>query len=134
MSEAQATGELSDSQKSDLVLAWAVGSTSNSNTVSLIKNNMLIGNGVGQQDRVSCCQLAIKRAKDAGHDINGSAAYSDSFFPFVDGPQTLIEAGVKTIFATSGSVKDDEVKKFCADKGTTLVMLPDSQARGFFGH
>src|SRR3990167_10734253 len=48
----------------DLVLAWAVGSTSNSNTVVLVKNGMLIGNGVGQQDRVSAAQLALKRARD----------------------------------------------------------------------
>ncbi len=126
--------KLSDQQKSDIILAWAVGSTSNSNTVTITKNQMLIGNGVGQQDRVSCCQLAIKRATDANHDTKGAAAYSDSFFPFVDGVETLSLAGIKSIFATSGSVRDEEIKKFCVDKGINLVMLPDSQARGFFGH
>ncbi len=131
---AEKTGDLLDNQKSDLVLAWAVGSTSNSNTVSIVKNNMLLGNGVGQQDRVGCCELAIKRATVAGHDIKDAAAYSDSFFPFVDGPQTLVDAGIKTIFATSGSVKDEDVKNFCKERGVGLVMLPDSEARGFFGH
>jgi phosphoribosylaminoimidazolecarboxamide formyltransferase/IMP cyclohydrolase len=125
---------LSEAQKADVLLAWAVGSTSNSNTVTLVKDGMLIGNGVGQQDRVSCCQLAIKRATDAKHEINGATAYSDSFFPFTDGPQTLIDAGVKTIFATSGSVRDEEVKKLCLEKEVTLIMLPDKEARGFFGH
>jgi phosphoribosylaminoimidazolecarboxamide formyltransferase/IMP cyclohydrolase len=126
--------DLSSNQKKDLVLAWAVGSTSNSNTVTLVKNQMLIGNGVGQQDRVGGCELAVKRAKDAGHEIAGSAAYSDSFFPFVDGVQVLHQAGVTTIFSTSGSVRDEEIKKFCKEHQITLVMLPDSQARGFFGH
>jgi phosphoribosylaminoimidazolecarboxamide formyltransferase/IMP cyclohydrolase len=134
LAKADASGKLSNEQKSDIVLAWAIGSTSNSNTVSIIKGQMLIGNGVGQQDRVSCCQLAIKRAVDAGHKLEGAVAYSDSFFPFVDGVETLSRAGIKTIFATSGSVRDEEVKKFCADSGVALVMLPDKEARGFFGH
>lgn len=126
--------EISEIDKSNVILAWAIGSTSNSNTVTIVKDQMLIGNGVGQQDRVSCCQLAIKRATDANHKVDGATAYSDSFFPFTDGPQTLIDAGIKTIFATSGSVKDEEVKKVCLDNNITLVMLPDSEARGFFGH
>jgi phosphoribosylaminoimidazolecarboxamide formyltransferase/IMP cyclohydrolase len=128
------TGEADDGAQKDLLLAWAVGSTSNSNTVTLVKDGQLIGNGVGQQDRVSCCQLAIKRATDANHEVKGAVAYSDSFFPFVDGVETLSSAGIKSIFATSGSVRDPEVKKFCADNGISLIMMPDSQARGFFGH
>ena len=127
-------GKTSEQQKSDLLLAWAIGSSSNSNTVAIVKDGMLLGNGVGQQDRVGCCQLAIKRATDAGHDVKGAAAYSDSFFPFVDGPETLANAGISAIFATSGSVKDPDVKKFCADRNVSLYMVPDSEARGFFGH
>ncbi len=134
LAAAEIAGELSVGQKSNIVLAWAVGSTSNSNTVTLVKDQMLLGNGVGQQDRVGCCQLAIKRATQASHDVKGAVAYSDSFFPFVDGPQTLAEAGIKTIFATSGSVRDEEVKDFCQSRGITLILQPDSQARGFFGH
>ncbi len=117
-----------------LLLAWGIGSTSNSNTVTLVKDGMLIGNGVGQQDRVSCCKLAIARARDAGHDTTGAVAYSDSFFPFPDGPETLAKAGIKAILASSGSVKDAEVKKFCRDNGIILVLYPDAEARGFFGH
>ena len=128
------SSELSEFQKQDIVLAWAVGSTSNSNTVTIVKNGQLLGNGVGQQDRVGGCELAIKRAKDSHHDLENATAYSDSFFPFADGPLTLIKAGVKTIFATRGSVKDEEVKKVCLDNRVTFVTLPDSEARGFFGH
>jgi phosphoribosylaminoimidazolecarboxamide formyltransferase/IMP cyclohydrolase len=126
--------EISEIQEADIVLAWAIGSTSNSNTVTIVKDGMLLGNGVGQQDRVGCCQLAIKRATDAGHNISKAVAYSDSFFPFVDGVQTLADAGISAIFATSGSVRDADVKKFCQDKNISLYLVPDSEARGFFGH
>ncbi len=118
----------------DCTLAWAIGSTSNSNTITLVKDGMLIGNGVGQHDRVGCCELAIKRARDAGHDPKGAVAYSDSFFPFEDGPQVLIEAGIRAIFATSGSIRDEIVKKTCDDAGVRFYTLPDAEARGFFGH
>jgi len=127
-------GEVSQQQKSDMLLAWAVGSTSNSNTVTLVKDGMLLGNGVGQQDRVGGCELAVKRAKDAGHNIDKAAAYSDSFFPFTDGTEALAKAGIKAILTTSGSVRDKDVKEFCQKQGVALAMIPDSVARGFFGH
>ncbi|HLB41002.1 MAG TPA: hypothetical protein VJJ83_04380, partial [Candidatus Babeliales bacterium] len=92
--------KLSLTQEKDLVLGWAIGSTSNSNTISLIRAGQLIGNGVGQQDRVSAAELAINRAKAARHEIQGALAYSDSFFPFPDGPMILAKAGVKGILAT----------------------------------
>jgi phosphoribosylaminoimidazolecarboxamide formyltransferase/IMP cyclohydrolase len=127
-------GDLSSNQEKDLLLAWAMGSTSNSNTTTLVKNQMLIGNGVGQQDRVGGCELAVKRSKDAGHNSQEAVAYSDSFFPFIDGPKVLAEAGIKAIFSTRGSIKDKEIEKFCRENKIILIMLPDTQARGFFGH
>lgn len=117
-----------------MVLAWAVGSTSNSNTITLVKGGQLIGNGVGQQDRVGCCELAVKRALDAGHATEGSVAYSDSFFPFPDAPAVLADAGVKAIWATSGSVRDAEIQALCAERGVVLLQVPDTLGRGFFGH
>lgn len=120
--------------ETDMAMAWAIGSTSNSNTITLVKDEQLIGNGVGQQDRVGAAQLAIARARRSGHDITGAAAYSDSFFPFPDGPQTLIEAGVRAIFTSSGSVKDQATIDVCATNGVTLYMIPDAIGRGFFGH
>lgn len=118
----------------DLTIAWAVGSTSNSNAITLAANGKLLGNGVGQQDRVGAAELAIKRARDAGHETRGAKVYSDSFFPFTDGPLVLAEAGVETIFATSGSVNDNAVRAACEQLGVRFVTLPDAEARGFFGH
>jgi phosphoribosylaminoimidazolecarboxamide formyltransferase/IMP cyclohydrolase len=125
---------LSDAQARDLLLAWAVGSTSNSNTITLVRDGQLLGNGVGQQDRVGGCGLAVSRATDAGHVTAGAVAYSDSFFPFPDGPQILVDAGVSAIFCTSGSVRDDVVREAFLAGGVSVAQLPDPNARGFFGH
>jgi phosphoribosylaminoimidazolecarboxamide formyltransferase/IMP cyclohydrolase len=127
----------------DLVLAWAIGSTSNSNTITLVKDGRLVGNGVGQQDRVGAAKLVIFRADDAAKtfdpktkeaDLNDAVAYSDSFFPFPDAPQVLIDRGIKTIFSTSGSVNDDKIIELCKLKGVELILLPDTEARGFYQH
>lgn len=133
-SDVDKTGDLTDAQARDLVLAWAICATSNSNTITLVQNGRLIGNGVGQQDRVGCCELALKRARDAGHNPAGAVAASDSFFPFPDGPEVLIKAGVKAIWSTSGSVRDSDTKKVCAQAGVSLWQVPDAIGRGFFGH
>ncbi len=127
-------GEATTQQEKDMLLAWAIGSTSNSNTITLVKNGMLIGNGVGQQDRVSAAQLAIKRAHDARHKIEGAAAYSDSFFPFEDGPLELAKAGVEAILASRGSVQDEQVAKALQKAGVAFYTLPDASARGFYAH
>ncbi len=118
----------------DLAFAWGVGSTSNSNTIALAKGGMLLGDGVGQQDRVGAAELAIRRARRSGHDTNGAVAYSDSFFPFPDAPQVLIDAGVRAILSTSGSVRDEDTIKLCEAKGVSLYLIPDKEGRGFFGH
>ena len=121
----------------DVLLAWAVGCTSNSNTITLVKNGRLYGNGVGQQDRVGAAKLAISRADEANNgkaDLEGAVAYSDSFFPFPDAVEVLINRGIKTIFSTSGSVNDEKIIELCKSKGVNLIMLPDPEARGFYQH
>ncbi|MEI8270519.1 MAG: hypothetical protein WCG45_04055 [bacterium] len=128
---------------SDLILAWAIGCTSNSNTIAIVRDGKLLGNGVGQQDRVGAAKLAVSRADDAANslynndtnaNLENSIAYSDSFFPFPDGPKVLIDRGVKIIFATSGSVNDPSVIESCKEQGATLVLFPDKIARGFAWH
>ena len=137
----------------DLILAWAIGSTSNSNTITIVRDCKLLGNGVGQQDRIGAAKLAIQRADDAAQtlndlvvgllssspttklaDLQGAVAYSDSFFPFPDGPKVLTDRGIKTIFTTSGSINDKDVIESCKREGATLVMFPDKVARGFAWH
>lgn len=127
----------------DMLLGWAIGSTSNSNTITLVRDGVLLGNGVGQQDRVGAALLAISRAQQAyqtrkgtieGFSLVGAVGYSDSFFPFTDGPAHLVEAGIKAIFTSHGSIHDKEVIDFCHEKEVALYMVADSVGRGFFGH
>ena len=125
---------VSGPQRIDALLAWAIGSTSNSNTITLVRRNNLIGNGVGQQDRVGAAKLAIERALRSQHEIEGTVAYSDSFFPFPDGPQTLIDAGVRVILTSSGSIRDQETIDLCVRSNVSLWMIPDHLGRGFYGH
>ncbi len=148
----QRHGEVSDQQKRDLVLGWAVGSTSNSNTISLVKDGQLIGNGVGQQDRVGAGQLALTRTTNAMPELSeegdnlilkitldkkklaGATAYSDSFFPFPDGPELLAKAGIRAILTSSGSVGDEAVIETLSKHGVGILMVPDKIGRGFYMH
>ncbi|MFO0702804.1 MAG: hypothetical protein U0514_02975 [Candidatus Andersenbacteria bacterium] len=66
--------------------------------------------------------------------MEGAVAYSDSFFPFVDGVQVLAEAGIRAVLTSSGSVNDDVVRQYCLEHDVQLFMVPDAIGRGFFGH
>jgi len=124
----------------NLLLAWGIGATSNSNTITICNQRMLLGNGVGQQARVWAAKLAVMRARDAGHSdlLRCSFAYSDSFFPFPDAAEVLIKAGVRGIFSTSGSKAkgggDAALIELCQKRGVLLYMIPDDVARGFCRH
>lgn len=148
----QQHGDVSDQQKRDMILGWAVGCTSNSNTITLVKDGQLIGNGVGQQDRVGAGQLALTRTTNIMPELEeqgdnlvlkvtldkaklaGATAYSDSFFPFADGPELLAKAGVKAILTSSGSVGDEAVIQTLTNANVSLMMLPDKTGRGFYMH
>jgi len=127
-------GAATPDQELDMLLAWAIGSTSNSNKITLVKYCQLIGNGVSQQSRVEAAELALLKVKYSGDVPSGAVAYSDSFFPFPDGPKVLIEAGIRAILTTSGSVRDKETIELCQKSNVPLYMIPDEVGRGFFGH
>lgn len=118
----------------DLSLAYAICSASTSNTVSLVRNGVLIANAVGQQKRVGSAKLALRLAQENGHEIEGAAAVSDSYFPFPDGVETLAAGGVRAIFATSGSVRDKEVFARARELGVSMYTVPDKEGRMFAGH
>ncbi|MDO8561665.1 MAG: hypothetical protein Q7S05_02445 [bacterium] len=118
----------------DLSLAYAVCSASTSNTVSLVQRGTLIGNAVGQQKRVGSAKLALRLAKESGHETKGAVAVSDSYFPFPDGVEALAEGGVRAIYATSGSVRDSEVFARAKELNVGMYTVPDKIGRMFAGH
>ena len=66
--------------------------------------------------------------------LSGAVAYSDSFFPFPDGPELLAKAGIKAILTSSGSVADETVVKALTKAGVSVSMVPDKTGRGFYQH
>ena len=90
----------------DLEFAWRSVRAVKSNAILLAHDGASVGVGMGQVNRVDSCHLAVERA---GNRAAGSVAASDAFFPFPDGPQALLDAGVCAIVQPGGSVRDQEV-------------------------
>jgi phosphoribosylaminoimidazolecarboxamide formyltransferase/IMP cyclohydrolase len=101
----------------DLEFAWRAVRAVKSNAILLAKNGASVGVGMGQVNRVDSAELAVKRA---GNRASGSVASSDAFFPFADGLQILINAGVTAVVSPGGSVRDEEVIAAANQAGITL--------------
>ena len=95
-----------DAQFNDLLFAWQVAKHVRSNAIVLARDLATVGIGAGQMSRVDSVRLAVEKAQTP---VAGSALASDAFFPFADGPQLAVAAGVTTIVQPGGSVRDAEV-------------------------
>jgi phosphoribosylaminoimidazolecarboxamide formyltransferase/IMP cyclohydrolase len=112
------TGETASSELlADLAFAWQACRAVKSNAILLAKDGASVGIGMGQVNRVDSCKLAVERA---GERAAGSVAASDAFFPFEDGPQILIDAGVKAIVQPGGSVRDELTIEAAKKAGVTM--------------
>jgi phosphoribosylaminoimidazolecarboxamide formyltransferase/IMP cyclohydrolase len=103
----------------DLAFAWRACRAVKSNAILLARGAASVGVGMGQVNRVDSCRLAVSRAGDRA---TGSVAASDAFFPFEDGPQILIDAGVRAIVQPGGSVRDELTVQACQDAGVTMYV------------
>jgi len=102
----------------DLVFAWRAIRAVKSNAILLARDGASVGVGMGQVNRVDSCHLAVTRA---GADrASGSVAASDAFFPFADGLQVLLDAGVRAVVAPGGSMRDAEVIEAATAAGVTM--------------
>ncbi len=111
-------GEAADAETlSSLEFAWRAVKSVKSNAILLARGNASVGIGMGQVNRVDSCQLAVSRAGDRAA---GSVAASDAFFPFADGLQILLDAGVRAVVQPGGSVRDEEVVEAAKKAGITL--------------
>ncbi|WP_308014736.1 bifunctional phosphoribosylaminoimidazolecarboxamide formyltransferase/IMP cyclohydrolase [Nocardia coffeae] len=115
-----ASGEAADAATlADLEFAWRACRAVKSNAILLAHDGASVGVGMGQVNRVDAVHLAVLRADDRA---KGSVAASDAYFPFPDGPQQLIAAGVKAIVQPGGSVRDQLTIDACREAGVTMYL------------
>ncbi|HEX5906017.1 MAG TPA: bifunctional phosphoribosylaminoimidazolecarboxamide formyltransferase/IMP cyclohydrolase [Propionibacteriaceae bacterium] len=116
----------SDETLADLEFAWKAARAVKSNAILLAHDGASVGVGMGQVNRVDSCRLAVQRAGDRAA---GSVAASDAFFPFADGPEILLAAGVSAIVQPGGSVRDEDVIAAVQAAGAAMYF---TGARHFF--
>lgn len=119
-----AAGEAADAATlADLTFAWRAVRAVKSNAILLADGGASVGVGMGQVNRVDSCRLAVERANSGDVErARGAVAASDAFFPFADGLQVLLDAGVRAVVQPGGSVRDEEVVAAAAAAGVTLYL------------
>ncbi|MDQ1292981.1 MAG: phosphoribosylaminoimidazolecarboxamide formyltransferase / cyclohydrolase [Actinomycetota bacterium] len=109
-----------DQTMADLRFAWRSVRAVKSNAILLAKDGASVGIGMGQVNRVDSCKLAVSRA---GADrAAGAVAASDAYFPFADGLQILLDAGVRAVVQPGGSKRDPEVLAAADAANVTLYL------------
>ena len=111
----------------ELEFAWRASRAVKSNGIILTKDGASVGVGMGQVNRVDSCRLAVERAGE--ERARGAVAASDAFFPFADGLQVLLDAGVRAVVQPGGSVRDEEVIAAAKEAGVTMYFTGE---RHFF--
>ncbi|WP_068401855.1 bifunctional phosphoribosylaminoimidazolecarboxamide formyltransferase/IMP cyclohydrolase [Kribbia dieselivorans] len=107
-----------DATLADLAFAWRAVRATKSNAILLANDGASVGIGMGQVNRVDSCHLAVNRA--GAERAQDAVAASDAFFPFADGLQVLLDAGVRAVVAPGGSVRDAEVIEAAQAAGVTM--------------
>jgi phosphoribosylaminoimidazolecarboxamide formyltransferase/IMP cyclohydrolase len=105
----------------DLIFAWRVCKHVLSNAIVIAKGLQTIGVGAGQMSRVDAVRIALDKAREHGHSLEGAALASDAFFPFPDGPELALEAGIGAIVQPGGSKRDEDVIAAVEKAGATMV-------------
>jgi phosphoribosylaminoimidazolecarboxamide formyltransferase / IMP cyclohydrolase len=124
--EVVAKTEPREEQWRDMLFAWTVVRHVRSNAIVIAKGGATLGIGAGQMSRVDSVRLAVEKCRDvhgsaADALLADSAVASDAFFPFADGPQAAIEAGVTSVIQPGGSKRDAEVIETCDAAAVTMV-------------
>ena len=122
-----AGGVADEATLADLQFAWRAARAVKSNAILLARGGASVGIGMGQVNRVDSCHLAVSRA--GAERARGAVAASDAFFPFADGLQVLLDAGVRAVVAPGGSVRDQEVVAAAEAAGVTMYF---TSTRHFF--
>jgi phosphoribosylaminoimidazolecarboxamide formyltransferase/IMP cyclohydrolase len=114
-------GEPSEMAWGDLLFAWRICKHVTSNAIVVAHDLQTIGIGAGQMSRVDAVRIALEKAREHGHESAGASLASDAFFPFADGPQLALGAGVTGIIQPGGSKRDPEVVEAVDRAGATMV-------------
>jgi phosphoribosylaminoimidazolecarboxamide formyltransferase / IMP cyclohydrolase len=114
-------GEVDEARWDDLLFALRVVKHVTSNAIVLGHAGQTLGIGAGQMSRVDAVRIAIEKARDLGHSLEGAVLASDAFFPFADGPQLALDAGVAALIQPGGSKRDDEVVGAVSAAGAAMV-------------
>lgn len=119
-----ASGEAADDATlADLAFAWRAVRAVKSNAILLARDGASVGVGMGQVNRVDSCRLAVERANGMGEErARGAVAASDAYFPFADGLQILLEAGVRAVVQPGGSIRDEEAIAAARAAGVTMYL------------
>ena len=107
-----------EEEMKQLLFAWKVVKHVKSNAIVLVKDNMTIGVGAGQMNRVGAAKIAIEQA---GEKAKGSVMSSDAFFPMPDTVEAAVEAGITAIIQPGGSIKDQLSIDVCNEHGIAMV-------------
>ncbi len=105
----------------DLLFAWRVCKHVASNAIVIAKDLQTIGIGAGQMSRVDAVRIAVEKATENGHSLEGASLASDAFFPFPDGPRLALDAGVTALIQPGGSKRDADVVDAVEGAGATMV-------------
>jgi len=114
-------GAPSEAAWGDLLFAWRVCKHVSSNAIVIVKGLRTIGIGAGQMSRVDAVRIAVEKAREHGHPLDGAALASDAFFPFPDGPRLALEAGVTSLIQPGGSKRDEDVVAAVEKAGAAMV-------------
>ena len=109
------------SQLDNLMFAFNVCRYTKSNAVVLASNKSTVGIGSGQPSRLDSCEIAINKMNKFSKTSNEIVAASDAFFPFIDGIEKLVQAGVSAIIQPAGSIRDKEIIQFANETNTVLI-------------
>jgi phosphoribosylaminoimidazolecarboxamide formyltransferase/IMP cyclohydrolase len=115
-------GDADDVLWDDLLFAWTVVKHVSSNAIVIARGRQTLGIGAGQMSRVDAVRIALDNARRHEHALAGAVLASDAFFPFADGPQLALEAGVGAIIQPGGSKRDKEVIAAARDAGAIMVL------------
>jgi len=106
----------------DLLFAWRVCKHVTSNAIVVGRELQTLGIGAGQMSRVDSVRIALEKARENGHSLQDAVLASDAFFPFADGPELALRAGVSAFIQPGGSKRDAEVIAAVKEAGATMVL------------